>query len=188
MWLQTAWDYARHAWEGMIVAGVAGYVLAALKPISTIFKAVMEYRKGRGRVKAEGKLVPGLEDRQSAARHNARGGFMGHQLIEIFEVKVRNIGSVPAFVEDVWLSDSDGSIYSAYKIPNWSTFLVPIRDDVPKEIPPGSNHVFVVRVPADKDIVELVDWCVSFNNGIVWKSKLRRLRQRLPSWMPFSES
>jgi RNA-directed DNA polymerase len=41
MWWQSALDYAKHGWEGMVVAGVIGYVVAALKPISTVVKAVL---------------------------------------------------------------------------------------------------------------------------------------------------
>lgn len=185
MWWQSALDYVKHGWEGMVVAGVVGYVVAALKPISTIIKVIMDYRKGKGRVKAEGKLLLGFEDKQGAARHNARGGYMGDQLIECFEVKVRNIGAVPAFVEDVWLNDSDGSTYWAYKVSSWNTFLVRLSEEAPKEIPPGSNQVFLIRIPVEKNVCELVEWCVSFNNGVLWKAKLKTFQQRLRSWAPF---
>lgn len=186
MWWQSVFDYAKQAWEGMVVAGVIGYVVAASKPISTIVKAVMDHRKGKGRVKAEGMLLPDFQNRQEDARRVSRGGYMGNLLIECLEVKVRNIGTVPAFVEDVWLTDSDGSVYWAYKISTWSNFLVRLGEEAPTEIPPGSNHVFLVRVPFEKDISELLEWSVSFNNGILWKVRLKTFRQRLPSWVPFS--
>jgi hypothetical protein len=179
MIFQSLFNYLHGAWQELALGGLVGYLVAALKPLSTIIKGVLDYRKGKGRVKAEGKLIPGLDDRQKAARHNNRDGFRAGQLLEVFEVKVRNIGSVPAFVEDVWLSDRDGSTYHAYKNTSTHGFLVPIGDQSAIAIDPGSYHNFVVRIPFDKDIGELMHWCVSFNNGVIWKAYLRTWRQRL---------
>jgi hypothetical protein len=179
MIFQSFFSYIHGAWQELVVGGIAGYALAALKPLSTIIKSLLDYRKGKGRVKAEGKIIPGLDDRQKASRHNNRDGFGAGQLLECFEVKVRNVGAVPAYVEDVWITDRDGSTYHAYKNTSPHGFLVPIGEDGAVSIAPGSYHKFVVRVPFEKDIVELMHWCVSFNNGVVWKAHLLTWRQRL---------
>lgn len=179
MIFQSLFNYLHGAWQELALGGLVGYLVAALKPLSTIIKGVLDYRKGKGRVKAEGRLIPGLDDRQKAARHNNRDGFRAGQLLEVFEVKVRNIGSVPAFVEDVWLSDRDGSTYHAYKNTSTHGFLVPIGDQSAIAIDPGSYHNFVVRIPFDKDIDQLMHWCVSFNNGVIWKAHLMTWRQRV---------
>ncbi|MPQ69534.1 MULTISPECIES: hypothetical protein [unclassified Pseudomonas] len=177
--LHSIAEYFANAWQELAVGGAAGYALAGLKSLPAMIKSFVDYRKGKGRVKAEGKVIPGLEDKQSAARHNNRDGFGAGQLLECFEVRVRNIGAVPAFVEDVWLSDRNGSTYHAYKTAVWHTGLVRVGEGGAIEVAPGSYHDFLLRIPYEKDILELTHWCVSFNNGVIWKAHLLTWRQRL---------
>ena len=179
--------YLQNAWQELAVGGVIGYAVAALKPLSTIIKTVTDYRKGKGRIRAEGELVPGLDDRQKTARHNNRDGFNAGELLEFFKIKVRNVGAVPAYVEKASVQDRDGDIYEAYIFSKWSQFLVPVGDEGPVEIAASSYHEFLVRIPFDKDVTGLKYWCVSFNNGVIFRVHFRSARQRLWGFLTFAQ-
>ena len=169
-------------WAALAAAGVVG-VLSAMKP-GALFKAFIDFRRGRARIRVDVEEVKDFHATQLKTQQNHEP-FHGYSLLESHKFKVRNISSVPAYVEDVGVECADGTRFVAWRI--GGQFLRMINEGDPVKIEPNAFERFVVRVPFDRTLGPVTHWFVVFNNA-TWKVRSKSLRERLPSWFPFSKS
>lgn len=169
------------SWWGALVAfGLVG-VIGMLKPGSLI-KAFIDFRRGQARIRVEVEAVTGFREKQLEAQTACRE-FEGNSLLESHRFKIRNISSLPAYVEDVGVECADGTRFVAWR--RTGQFLEMIRDGSPVKIEANTFERFVVRVPINETLGPVTHWFVAFNNK-QWRVRSKGIRERLPSWCPFS--
>ncbi|MFM9382930.1 hypothetical protein [Pseudomonas sp. UV AK001] len=169
-------------WAALAAVGVFG-ILSALKP-GALIKAFIDFRRGRARIRVDVEEIADFHATQFRTQQNHEP-YHGYTLLESHKFKVRNISSIPAYVEDVGIECAGGKRFVAWR--NSGQFLKKINEGDPVKIEPNAFERFVVRVPFDQTLGPVTHWFVVFNNG-TWKVRSKSFRERLPSWFPLRKS